>query len=408
MVSVSTTGAQNGALGSFHPTISGGGRLVVFVSAARHLVPRDTNHHPDVFLRDLVSHTTQRVSLTASDREVDGASGNGLIAADGRFVAFQTGATNLLPHGRPDANGHFDDVFIRDRQRGTTRLISRNQHNMQGTGGATLWDISATGRYVLFSTTSHNYFPLNTIGGGVSAEALYLRDVARKRTVWIPGSLSTDFVLSGQVSDSGRYVAFSAASRGQPLRNVLLDRRTRRKTHLTCTVVPCRSLGVDDLSPSGRYVTMTTFNKSRARHVILYDHGTRSESLVSVDTNGVPGNDTSIGSYISGGGRFVIYASVSTNLVPGDTNNAWDIFRWNRTTGAVSRVDLTAGGGQIPTGIGTGDNLPCQQDPSLFLGFFGLAISRDGSVVAFTTADGSVVAGDTNGACDVFARGDGL
>jgi Tol biopolymer transport system component len=407
-VSVSTAGVQTGALGSFHPTISGNGRLVVFVSAARHLVPHDTNHRPDVFVRDLVSHTTSRVSLTAAGGQVDGTSSNGQISADGRTVAFQTGATNVLARGRPDANGHFDDVFVRDRGRAATRLISRNQQNRQGTEGSTLWDISGTGRYVLFSTTSRNFFPLNTVGGGVFAEALYLRDVARKRTVWIRGSLSTNGILGGQVSDNGRYVAFSARSRGHRAADIVLDRRTGRKSRLTCTVVPCLGLAVDDLSASGRFVTMTTFRNSGATQVILYDRRSKTQSLVSVDGNGVPGNHRSIGSAVSGGGRFVIYVSSSTNLVPGDTNHALDVFRLNRASGAVSRVDLTAAGAEIPTGVGHFPDPPCQQDPRLFLGFYGLAISRDGSVVVFASGDGSVVAGDTNDACDIFARGDGL
>jgi hypothetical protein len=265
---------------------------------------------------------------------------------------------------------------------------------------------------VLFATASRNFAPLNKVPSPILAQALFVRDQKAKRTVWVPGSVSTFFtfgIREAQVSDNGRYVAFSLATRGGR-RHILVNLATGRKTHLACTAVPCTALEVDDLSPSGRFVTMTTFTNAGARHIVLYDARTRTQSLASVDGNGVSGNGLSMASSISAGGRFVVYASLSTNLVPGDTNNAWDVFRLDRSTGAVSRVDLTAAGGQIPLGIGTTLDvpLPCQRDSFHDKGSVLLAISRDGSVVGFASDDGSVVASDTNGACDVFARGDGL
>ena len=363
---MSTAGTETRAHGSFHPSITADGRFVVFDSAAGRLVPDDTNRHLDVFVRDLVRHTTHRVSLTDADKQVDEGSSNGQIAAGGRFVGFQTGATNLLPGGRPDENGQASDVFVRDLQRGTTRLVSRNQRRQQGTHGSTLWDISGTGRYVLFATGSKNFPPLNKAPG--IARALFVRDQEAKRTLWVPGSVTT-FATFGirqaQVSDNGRFVAFSLATRGTR-RQILVDLATGRKTHLACTVVPCTALVVDDLSPSGRFVTLTTSSNAGPRHIVLYDAHTRTESLVSVDANGASGNGLSIASAVSAGGRFVVYASLSTNLIPGDTNNAWDVFRLDRETGAVTRVDLTAGGGQIPTGIGIAPHppLPCQLNRS--------------------------------------------
>jgi Tol biopolymer transport system component len=411
-VSVSTAGAETRAHGSLHPSITGDGQFVVFDSAAGHLVPGDTNRQLDVFVRDLTRHTTRRVSLTDTDQQVNEGSSNGQISADGRFVGFQTGATNLLPGGRPDENGQDTDVFVRDLERGTTRLVSRNQHGHQGHRGSTLWDISGTGRYVLFATASRNFAPLNKVPRPIVAQALFLRDRKAKRTVWVPGSVSTFFtfgIREAQVSDNGRYVAFSLATRGMR-RHLLVDLATGRKTHLTCTAVPCTAVEVDDLSPSGRFVTMTTFTNAGPRHIVLYDARTRTQSLVSVDANGVSGNGLSMASAVSARGRFVVYASLSTNLVPGDTNNAWDVFRLDRSTGAVSRVDLTAAGGQIPRGIGAPLDvpLPCQMDSLRDKAHVVLAISRDGSVVGFGSDDGSVVPADTNGVCDVFARGDGL
>ena len=82
----------------------------------------------------------------------------------------------------------------------------------------------------------------------------------------------------------------------------------------------------------------------------------------------------------------------------------------NRVTGGVDRVDLTAGGGQIPAGIGSplDQPLPCQGSGLNDEARWMLAVSRDGLLVAFASDDGSIVPADTNNLCDVFARGDGL
>ena len=214
---------------------------------------------------------------------------------------------------------------------------------------------------------------------------------------------------SGAPTNS-RFVAFSLATRGTR-RQILVDLATGRKTHLACTVVPCTALVVDDLSPSGRFVTLTTSSNAGPRHIVLYDAHTRTESArqrrCERSLRQRPQHREC---------RFrrrsisvVFTPSLSTNLIPGDTNNAWDVFRLDRETGAVTRVDLTAGGGQIPTGIGTAPDppLPCQLNRS-DQSRLELTVSRDGSVVTFASDDGSVVAGDTNSQCDVFARGDGL
>ena len=409
-VSVSTTGDEITTHGGFHPSISADDRFVVFASRAANLVPGDTNQRMDVFLRDLTGHTTRRVSLTdAGGQAAEGAS-NGQISADGRFVAFQSGSKDLLSRGRRDTNGSAPDVFVRNLKQGTTRLVSRNTRGEQGRHDTLLWDISGTGRYVLFSTRSRNFPPLGKATD--AAQALFLRDRHTRRTVWVPGSVTepgTFRIQQAQVSDNGRFVAF--AVQGRRKRRVLADLATGRKTHLECTVVACTTLMVDDLSPAGRFVSLTTFSNAGPRNIVLYDAHAKTESLVSVDSNGVPGNNLSMASALARGARFVVYASRATNLVPGDTNDAWDVFRLNRVTGGVDRVDLTAGGGQIPTGIGPlldPTALPCLRTGLSDERRGVLAVSRDGSVVVFATDDGSVVAADTNNLCDIFARGDGL
>src|SRR5437016_6896835 len=118
-VSVSSAGAEaNGT--SFAPAISADGRFVAFPSEATNLVTRDTNGVTDVFVRDRLTGSTERVSVSSAGAEANGTSFAPAIAADGRFVAFASDATNLV--GR-DTNGAVD-IFVHDRVTGATKRVS--------------------------------------------------------------------------------------------------------------------------------------------------------------------------------------------------------------------------------------------------------------------------------------------
>src|SRR4029079_1646625 len=96
------------------------GHLVAFWSSASNLVPNDTNGVNDVFVRDRLTNTTTRVSIDSSGVEGNGPSTDPAFSADGRYVAFQSAATNLVPN---DTNGKID-VFVRDLQLGVTLRVS--------------------------------------------------------------------------------------------------------------------------------------------------------------------------------------------------------------------------------------------------------------------------------------------
>src|SRR4051812_19545903 len=122
-VSVTTAGEEGH--GGFDcgatPAISGDGRYVVFVSDAGDLVPGDTNGQPDVFVRDRVASTTRRVSVSSSGAEADGNSFDPAISADGRLVAFTSGATNLVD-GEFLSDSH---VYVHELATGRTEWVSR-------------------------------------------------------------------------------------------------------------------------------------------------------------------------------------------------------------------------------------------------------------------------------------------
>jgi Tol biopolymer transport system component len=156
-VSVGTGGVQ-GDGDSIYPSISADGRLVAFTSYATNLVPGDTNGGPDVFVRDRKTGTTRRVSLGPGGVQGDVGSGRLAISADGRFVTFESDDTNLV---RGDTNEEWD-IFVRDLHRGTTRRVSVGPGGVQGNSYSLDPAISADGRFVALESNATNLVPDDT------------------------------------------------------------------------------------------------------------------------------------------------------------------------------------------------------------------------------------------------------
>jgi Tol biopolymer transport system component len=150
---------------SLVPSISADGRFVAFTSLAPNLVAGDTNGLDDVFLRDLTSGTTQRVSVgSAGNQSVTDHSEYGVVSGHGEFVAFESGATDLVV---PDANGPRLDIYLRDVANHTTRRVSVNSAGVQGNDTSSVPSISADGRYVGFWSFATNLAsPDDTNGSG--------------------------------------------------------------------------------------------------------------------------------------------------------------------------------------------------------------------------------------------------
>jgi Tol biopolymer transport system component len=155
LVSVSLDGTS-GRTGAFSPTISGDGRFVVFVAEDGHLVTGDTNQGLDVFLRDRTADTTEIVSIADDESPASGPGfslssfGSG-VSDDGRYVAFESTADNLVPGDLHDIGD--GDVFLRDRVEGTTAMASTPVvagASWAGDGHAA--SISADGRFVAFDS----------------------------------------------------------------------------------------------------------------------------------------------------------------------------------------------------------------------------------------------------------------
>ncbi len=153
-VSVNSSGNQaiTRSYGSYYPSISSDGRFVAFASGAINLVANDTNSRPDVFVRDRQTGTTRRVSVDSSGNQGNGYSGHPSISSGGRFVAFLSLASNLAEN---DTNG-MRDIFVRDRQAGMTQRVSVDSSSNQASGSSGSPSISSDGRLVAFSSEASN------------------------------------------------------------------------------------------------------------------------------------------------------------------------------------------------------------------------------------------------------------
>jgi Tol biopolymer transport system component len=195
---------------SLHPSISGDGRMVAFQSYASNLVDNDGTGYWDVFVRDTIAGTTTRASVSTTGGDGTGPYGprgsfQPVISADGRYVAFESGDVNLV---RRDANDQWD-VFVRDLKAGVTSLASRTNRGDQPSGTSALASISADGRMVGFFSDAADVVREDTNG----VDDIFVRDRLRGTTIRVSvatdGTEGDNYSHNGAgLSADGRWIAF--------------------------------------------------------------------------------------------------------------------------------------------------------------------------------------------------------
>ena len=409
IVSVDSYGNQGNEVSAM-PSISADGRFVAFTSYASNLVPGDTNGIPDVFVHDRQTGVTERVSVDSyGNQAYSGAYGSfgPSISADGRFVAFTSHASNLVPGDTNGGPNYFDttpDIFVHDRQTGITERVSVDSSGNQANGGSwSMPSISGDGRYVAFTTWASNLVPGDTNG----LHDIFVHDrqtgVTERVSVDSSGNQANNFSDWPTISVDGRYVAFTSLASNLVFddTNGIVDVFVHdRQTGVTERVSVDsngnqETVGINwymytpvSISNNGRYVAFTLYaSDAQVSDVFVHDRQTGITERVSVDNYGNQGNALSESPFISADSRYVAFTSLASNLVPGDTNGTWDIFMYDRQTGLTERVSVDSYGNQGDYGS------RCQ--PSL---------SGDSKYVAFYSQANNLVPGDTNGAYDVFVR----
>jgi Tol biopolymer transport system component len=147
-------GGIEGNNASNAPSISGNGRYVAFESLSTNLVAGDGNGVIDIFVHDRNTATTTRVSVDSLGNEGNGDSNFPSISSDGRYVAFESDADNLIGVGN-DTNGS-TDIFVHDLQTGETTRVSVDSTGTQGDNHSYSPSISSDGKFVAFQSDADN------------------------------------------------------------------------------------------------------------------------------------------------------------------------------------------------------------------------------------------------------------
>jgi Tol biopolymer transport system component len=384
---------------SWFPAISDNGRYVAFQTDCGVLVTGDTNGLMDIFLHSRVTGTTTRVSVASDGTQGNGDSNLPSVSEIGRFVAFSSLATNLV---KGDTNDVMD-VFVHDGMTGETTRISVATGGAQGDGNSDVPSISDDGRYVAFQSEAANLVRDDTndvvdifVRDRVSEETTRV-------SVASGGSQGNGPSLVPSISGNSRFVAFYSIANNLVTGdgNVMMDVFVHDRISGNTSRISVATAGTQgnnhsqnpSISRDGRYVAfqsdasnLVTSDTNTAPDIFVHDQTTGETTRISVASSGAQGSSSSNRPSISGDGQYVAFQSDATNLVSGDTNSATDIFVRNRTSSQTTRASVVSGGIQSN---GTSGNP---------------AISRDGRFLAFESGASNLVTGDTNRDDDIFTH----
>jgi uncharacterized repeat protein (TIGR01451 family) len=406
LISLSTAGVQ-GDQDSELPSISSDGRFVAFASFAENLVPDDTNMVADIFVRDRLLGTTERVSVSSGGRQADGHSGvlnlmgGPSISGDGRFVAFSSDATNLVSGDR-NAN---PDVFVHDRVTGETTRVSVASDGSEANAGGSEPSLSRDGRFVAFVSSADNLVPDGNFTGDI-----YLHDRQAGTTERISeapdGSDANSQSFAPNLNQDGRFVYFTSFASNliagdqddSAVDAYLFDRQTGTMEGITSvpqseTVHHSQAGGI---SGDGRFVTFSTQDTGFVTpdtngafdDAWLVDRSTGEYILVGVNDAGAQADRGSFAGDVSDDGRFVVMTSQADNLGGGTTNlGRTDVFVRDVVAGTTRIVSVATDGTESDLDSGAP------------------AMTPDGQVIAFSSRASTFVPENQSFfANDIFVR----
>ncbi|MCB8944347.1 MAG: hypothetical protein H6658_11410 [Ardenticatenaceae bacterium] len=404
-VSVSSAGVEGNGL-SVRSSMSADGRYIAFESTAGNLVEGDTNtcgimtdpgECPDVFVHDRVTGVTRRVSIASDGSQGNDWSSDARISANGRFVAFYSIADNLVP----DDTNEQGDIFVHDLQTGQTTRVSIATDGTEANNWSAYQAISADGRYVAFESMANNLVAGDT--NNVRDVFVYDRQTAEMNRVSVASNGTEGNGLSGtaSISADGQFVAFYSSAtnlvaddnNGQA--DVFLHDRNTQQTILI-SKADNGTLGNgwstwNAISENGEFVAffshannLVVGDTNGEGDVFLYQRSTEQVSRISVGYDGSEANGYSLPTFVAADGRYILFYSEATNIVPDDTSSAIDAFVHDRQSGVTTRVSVTPNGVQ-----GNHISVPT-------------SISSDGTIITFDSDADNLVTNDNNSTGDVF------
>jgi subtilisin family serine protease len=377
--------------------ISGDGRFVVFHSSATNLIPNDANGALDVFVYDRQEDVIERVSVANDGTEGNASSIAFSISYDGRFISFASDATNLV---ESDDNAT-SDVFVYDRQEDVVEMVSVNENGIPGDGPSIDSSISADGRYVAFESEASNLVLQDT--NNISDIFVYDRQDNTVERINVPasGSKVYDSSYHPSISADGQLVAFYSygwnlvPNDGNGKSDVFVYNRTDDSIEMI-SIANNESQGNGDsyfpsISADGLFVAfvssatnLVSGDNNDSRDIFVYDRQAAAIERVSVTNIGVEGDNDSYYPSISADGQFVAFNSSAENFTTGDAIERSDVYVYDRQENTIERVSVDDNGTQ-------------GYDDSYFP-----SISADGQVVAFESYAENLASKDNNELKDIF------
>jgi Tol biopolymer transport system component len=386
---------------SDQPALSADGRYLVFRSDATNLVSGDTLGYSDIFRKDLTSGAITRVSTTESDSEAYGASSSPAVSSDGRYVAFRSEAWNLISG---DASA-WAGIFVKDLNTGAVVRASSDSDGVAATNTCESPVLSPNGRYVAFESTATNLVAEDTN----DHNDVFVKDLTTGETVLASagssGTQGNADSCCASISNDGRYVAFCSTATNLVsgdangvgdvfLKDLQAGTLRLASTDSTGEVQADAQCDNPILSSDGRYVVFCSAASNLADDdadttVDIFRKDLQTGGVIRVTENADVAGDADSGcSALSGDGRYVLFCSSATNLVDGDWNNTCDVFVKDLDTGSLTLRSLR------DTDAATDVTANAFSDSA--------AISDDGRYVAFRSAAGNLVAGNSSTYTDIF------
>jgi Tol biopolymer transport system component len=347
LASVNLAGTAGGNGHSFPDGISSNGQFVVFDSVATDLIAGNTNASKNIYVRDIVNNTTTLISIGTNGAAGSGDSQDAVITADGRYVAFASVATNLVPS---DAN-KIKDIFLRDLALGITTLASPGAQAVNSsvstpmTAGSTSECpfISADGRYIAFYSTA-----IGLVQGVTNAGEIYVRDLVQNTTSWVstnahginPSGYSANYAMS----TNGQWIAYEnvgGTEGGMVFRyNVLAGTSDEISTNGAVIELFENNGSRDiDISADGRFVAFTSTNAYRGVSVQLWDAQSNTTTTINSQTTTAfcdfPRLDQT--------GRYVAFYSDDA-LLTTNSDGEGHIYMRDTSTGTLQLVDVWTNG----------------------------------------------------------------
>jgi large repetitive protein len=399
-VNLTSSGATPFGGWSFNPSISGDGRYVVFESDSGLIEGRNYIQF-EAYVHDRLKGTTELISEALDNSIANGRSGNVSISADGNFVAFESDASNLVEND----NNNMGDIFVRDLRSQVTERVSVSSTGVEADNAVlnASPSISGDGRYVVFNSLATNLIdgkPVESFN-----PYMYIRDRLTNTTIRVTNQITGEPVegYNPKISENGKYLVFESSSMdlvpddSNFLNDVFvytLETGLTERVSLTSLGEEADGMSYSPtISADGQMIAFVSTARNltygsfigNIDRLFLHNRLTGQTEHITVGLGEVEPDDHSSRPMVSGDGRYVIFQSSANNLVDGDfadPNRTFgdqnDVFVYDSVTKHTERVVFPMDGQEL----NGASSFP--------------AISSNGKVVTFQSKANTLVPHDSS------------